>query len=91
MINLTAKTIGRGDGPHLLITAGVHGDEFEPMLAVRRLIRELGRRIVRGRIRLVPVVNHAAFHLGRRTAGVMAVARPENECRAALPAVQWKR
>jgi predicted deacylase len=68
MIHLTAKTIGRGDGPHLLITAGVHGDEFEPMIAVRRLIRELGRRIVRGRISLVPVVNQGAFRLGRRTA-----------------------
>lgn len=29
---------GRSAGPHLLITGGVHGDEFEPILAVRELI-----------------------------------------------------
>ena len=29
--------IGHEPGPHLLITGGVHGDEFEPMAAIRRL------------------------------------------------------
>ena len=33
------QTLTFGDasaGPHLLITGGVHGDEFEPMAAIRR-------------------------------------------------------
>ena len=29
---------GHDTGPHLLITGGVHGDEFEPIVAIRRLI-----------------------------------------------------
>ena len=41
-IKLKSKTItGTKDGPSLLITAGVHGDEFEPMAAVRRLIGQI--------------------------------------------------
>jgi predicted deacylase len=53
----------------MLITGGVHGDEFEPMAAVRRLIGLLRTVPVRGRVTLVPVVNEPAFRLGRRTAG----------------------
>jgi len=61
----------RGDrslGPHVLITGGVHGDEFEPMAAARRLIEELSRRELRGQVTIVPVVNEPAFRLGQRTA-----------------------
>src|SRR5690242_18612501 len=52
---------GRRDGPHVLITGGVHGDEFEPMAALRRLAVELSRHegAMRGRVTLVPVVNEA--------------------------------
>ena len=32
---------GDHDGPALLVTGGVHGDEFEPMETARRLIHEL--------------------------------------------------
>lgn len=32
---------GRGDGPTLLTLAGVHGDEYEPMLAVQQVFAEL--------------------------------------------------
>lgn len=64
---------GRADGPQLLITGGVHGDEFEPMAAVRRLIYrfESDERIaqtLRGTLTLVPVVNEAAFLRGHRCA-----------------------
>ena len=39
---IQSKTIsGQADGPHLLITAGVHGDEFEPMAAARALLTQL--------------------------------------------------
>lgn len=62
---------GERDGPRVLITAGVHGDEYAPMLAVRELIRRLDsddglRGALRGRLTLVPVVNESAFRLGRR-------------------------
>src|SRR5689334_20101049 len=68
-VRLQQKSIvGQGDGPHLLITGGVHGDEFEPMAAVRRLMPLINPAELRGRVTLVPVVNEAAFARGQRTA-----------------------
>ncbi|NND31256.1 MAG: succinylglutamate desuccinylase [Saprospiraceae bacterium] len=60
---------GMEDGPHLLITAGVHGDEYEPMEAVRRVYKivEVLQNQLRGTLTLVPVVNKPAFELGTRT------------------------
>lgn len=55
-------------GPHLLITGGVHGDEFEPMVAIRRLRNLISPEQLRGRVTLVPVVNEPAFRRGERTA-----------------------
>jgi len=66
---LKSHTIaGQEDGPHLLVTGGVHGDEFEPMIAIRRLIAWPSLRLMRGRLTLVPVVNEAAFARGHRVA-----------------------
>jgi predicted deacylase len=59
---------GAAAGPHLLVTGGVHGDEFEPMAAVRRLMHEIRPEQLRGRVSLVPVVNEPAFRRGQRTA-----------------------
>ncbi len=59
------------EGPHLLITGGVHGDEFEPMAASRRLIKLLDSgdvRLLRGALTVVPVVSEAAFLHGARAA-----------------------
>ncbi len=68
-VELKQTTIsGAHDGPHLLILGGMHGDEFEPMAAIRRLIRELNPAQLNGHVTLVPVVNEAAFLLGQRTA-----------------------
>ncbi|MEO6809985.1 MAG: M14 family metallopeptidase [Isosphaeraceae bacterium] len=58
---------GQHDGPHILITGGVHGDEYEPMLALRRLAVLLRARTLRGRVTLIPVVNEPAFLEGKRT------------------------
>ena len=55
-------------GPRVLITGGMHGDEFESMAALSRLSDLLGERVVRGQVTLVPVVNEAAFRLGQRVA-----------------------
>jgi predicted deacylase len=62
-----AQTIrGKGEGPRLLIVAGVHGDEWEPMVAVRRLAGTLQPDEVRGIVTLVPVLNVPAYRAGRR-------------------------
>jgi predicted deacylase len=65
---LRHEIIGRQPGPHLLITGGVHGDEFEPMAAVRRLMREIRADELGGKVTLVPVVNEPAFTRGQRVA-----------------------
>lgn len=62
---------GKDAGPRLLITAGVHGDEFLPVLAVRNLIKRLEQDVtlvegLRGAVSLIPVVNRSAFRLGDR-------------------------
>jgi predicted deacylase len=68
-VDLSLREIrGQQAGPHVLITGGVHGDEFEPMAAVRRLIGLLRPEELRGRVTLIPVVNEPAFRRGQRTA-----------------------
>ena len=67
------KFTGHLDGPHLLVTGGVHGDEFEPIAAIRRLIEmftgppSLSTELT-GRVTFVPIVNEAAFLRGHRCA-----------------------
>ena len=59
---------GERPGPRLLITGGVHGDEFEPMEAIRRLRSRVSPAMLRGRLTLAPVVNEAAWWRGHRVA-----------------------
>jgi predicted deacylase len=70
-INLQLRAFAApNDGPHLLITGGVHGDEFEPMAAIRRLMAQFDadNPLRRGRVTLVPCVNESAFWRGHRCA-----------------------
>lgn len=61
-INLSKiEIVGKSDGPHLLVTGGVHGDEFEPMAAVRELRAHIDPEKLRGLVTLVPVVNESAY------------------------------
>lgn len=62
------KIKGTTPGPRLLITGGVHGDEFEPMAAIRRLASEIVPADLSGHLTLIPVVNEAAFARGHRVA-----------------------
>lgn len=64
---------GATAGPHLLITGGVHGDEFEPIRAVQTLIslfqnEDISVAGLCGKLTLVPCVNEAAFRRGHRCA-----------------------
>lgn len=64
---------GASAGPKLLITGGVHGDEYEPMVACRKLAEMLKPEgphsaALRGVVTIVPCVNVAAFERGTRTA-----------------------
>jgi predicted deacylase len=64
---------GVTDGPHLLVTGCVHGDEFEPIAAIRQLVDLFEGNAptavgFRGRVTFIPIVNEAAFLRGNRCA-----------------------
>jgi hypothetical protein len=52
---------GSAGGPILTVIAGVHGCEYASMDGVRRWLRALAGRELRGRVRAVPVLNVTAF------------------------------
>lgn len=62
--------IARGKGPTVLLTGGVHGDEYEGPIALWRLLREIDVSRVNGRIIIVPTINHPAFIAGTRTSPI---------------------
>lgn len=66
---ILSRTIeGTSPGPHLLVSAGVHGDEYEGIEAVRELISTIDPRQLSGRLTLIPVVNEPAYRRRSRTA-----------------------
>ncbi|MCC7087221.1 MAG: succinylglutamate desuccinylase/aspartoacylase family protein [Pirellulales bacterium] len=62
------EIVGSRPGPHLLVTGGVHGDEFEAMSAIRQLVDFVDPGKLSGRLTLIPVVNEPAYLRGQRTA-----------------------
>ena len=60
------QIVGLRPGPHLLITGGVHGDEFEAMSCIRQLSQLVQAEKLQGTLTLIPVVNEAAFINGNR-------------------------
>jgi predicted deacylase len=63
----TMVELGDGDGPTVSIVGGVHGDEFEGVVACLRLAEALADRRFRGRLRLVPVANEVAHEASSRS------------------------
>ena len=60
-------TIDSGcEGPSVLITAGVHGDEYEPIIATTQLISILSTGLKKGKVTIVPIVNTTAVANGSR-------------------------
>lgn len=58
--------VGHRPGPSVLVTAGVHGDEYEGPLAIPQFAESLSPKDVRGTVWLVPVANPPAFAAGTR-------------------------
>lgn len=54
-------------GPHILLIAGVHGDEYEPMIAVMELYDRLKEILIKGKVTLVTQANDTACAAGKRT------------------------
>lgn len=66
-IPVPVTKIRNGVGPTLVITAGVHGDEYEGQIAVSSLARELDVNDIRGSLVLLPMLNFPAAEAGLRT------------------------
>ena len=54
------------EGPHLLIIAGVHGDEFEPIIAATNLVNRLQNKYIKGKVTILPIANIIAYDIGKR-------------------------
>lgn len=58
---------GKADGPSLLLTGGIHGDEINGIEVVRRLINEDSLMPERGMVIAIPLVNVYGFIFNSRT------------------------
>ncbi|MCP8939111.1 succinylglutamate desuccinylase/aspartoacylase family protein [Alsobacter sp. SYSU M60028] len=57
VVEIPVIVVKNGAGPTVLLTGGVHGDEYEGQIAVSRLARELRPEQVQGRVIMMPAVN----------------------------------
>src|SRR5215469_1813508 len=65
-VPIPITVVKRGQGPTILITGGVHGDEYEGPIALSKLARRLTPTMVKGRVVLVPALNLPAALAGTR-------------------------
>lgn len=59
-----------GDGPRAMISAGVHGDEYEGQIAVRQLALEISAGDISGSLILLPAANMLSVEAGLRTSPI---------------------
>ncbi len=61
---------GAANGPTVVVLAGVHGDEYEGMLAIPNVFRRLDPLEMRGTVLMVPVCNIPAYLDAQRSSPV---------------------
>ena len=66
VVEIPIYVFNNGKGPTLLLTGGVHGDEYEGQIAISRLAQTLDARKIKGRLILIPAVNMPAALNGTR-------------------------
>ncbi|OAN77965.1 succinylglutamate desuccinylase [Jannaschia sp. EhC01] len=69
-IPVPVTVLRNGDGLTLVISAGVHGDEYEGQIAAATLARTLEAADLRGRLILLPMMNFPAAEAGTRVSPV---------------------
>lgn len=70
VIPVPIAVIRGGEGPTALLTAGVHGDEYEGLVIARKLLAELEPADVPGRLIIMPGVNWPAVEARTRTSPI---------------------
>jgi N-alpha-acetyl-L-2,4-diaminobutyrate deacetylase len=58
--------INNGTGPSVLLLGGIHGDEYEAQIVLRRLAERLTPADVTGRVIIVPSIDFPAAQKGKR-------------------------
>lgn len=61
---------GVATGPTLVVTAGVHGDEYEGIEAIARIYQQLDPSQVQGTLLMVPICNVPAYEAAQRSSPV---------------------
>jgi predicted deacylase len=59
-VEIPIVVLKNGTGPTVLVTGGIHGDEYEGQIAAMRLAQTLRWEEVQGRVILIPAVNMPA-------------------------------
>ena len=70
VIPYAAASIRNGDGPVVVVSGGVHGDEYEGPVVIGELIRTIEPADVQGQLILLPSFNAPAQRVGRRTSPI---------------------
>ncbi|MGV3651847.1 MAG: succinylglutamate desuccinylase/aspartoacylase family protein [Devosia sp.] len=65
-IEIPIIVVKNGTGPTVLLTGGVHGDEYEGQIAISRLAATLDPARVQGRVIMMPAVNMPAVQTDTR-------------------------
>ncbi len=65
-VRIPITVVQNGSGPTVLLIAGNHGDEYEGLIALLRLARELAPEQVAGRVIVLPALNIPAVRAGTR-------------------------
>lgn len=66
-VSLPVVVVNGRPGPTLLLSAGIHGDEYDGQIALLRLAQTLDPARLFGRVIIVPVANPPASDAARRT------------------------
>lgn len=69
-LGVPITVLANGGGPTTLLTAGVHGDEYEGQIAVDEIARDLPLEDLQGRLILLPKTNTPAADAGLRTSPI---------------------
>ena len=65
-IPIPVGVIVNGDGPTVLMTGGVHGDEFEGPVALTKFFHQIDVTDIHGRVIILPALNFPAFNISSR-------------------------
>ncbi|MBM3596639.1 MAG: peptidase M14 [Alphaproteobacteria bacterium] len=66
VVQIPITVLKNGKGPTVLLTGGVHGDEYESQIAISELARTLEPSSVQGRLIIIPALHYPAAVNGTR-------------------------